>query len=102
MYSRIETDAEATLECGSVFTPIATLANEAGGRAQIMLDDGCYVLCLKLSGRDTEDGSFINDGYREVHHIFPEAFEMLRTLPAPRKGILDGDLAGLAASALTA
>jgi hypothetical protein len=76
MYKQIETDEKAVLDNGVEFTPIATLANEYGGRCQISIDDHCYILRLKQS-----DGRYITTPY-----IFPEAFEVLKTLPTLQLG----------------
>ena len=72
MYKQIETDESATLYNGAEMTPIATLADEYGGRCQITIDDHCYKLSLKQS-----DGT-----YKTTPYIFPEAFEVLKTLPS--------------------
>ena len=92
MYKQVETDEEATLYNGAKFEPVATLADEYGGRCQIDLDDGCYVLCLRREG--AYDGTVPAEGDEDIkgdHHyirtawIFPEAFEVLRNLPPPNK-----------------
>ena len=70
MYVKIATDSEVLLKNGSVANPVATLADQYGGRCQIIIDDHCYVLLLK---RD--------NGYVATSWIFPEAFEVLKTLP---------------------
>lgn len=72
-YKRVETDESYTTISGSKNTPIATLADEYGGRAQIGIDDSCYVLYLIQ-----EDGR-----YKRTAWIFPEAHEALRDLPNP-------------------
>lgn len=72
MYKQVETDGNAVLDNGVEFTPVATLADEYGGRCQISIDDHCYVLRLKQS-----DGK-----YKTTAWIFPEAFEVLKTLPS--------------------
>ena len=74
MFKRIKTDKIATLdtEDNGKFHPIATLADEYGGRCQIGIDDHCYVLYLKKT-----DGN-----YKMTSWIFPEAFEVLKTLPS--------------------
>ena len=72
MYKQVETDKNAVLDNGVEFTPTATLANEYGGRCQISIDDHCYILRLKQS-----DGK-----YKTTAWIFPEAFEVLKTLPS--------------------
>jgi hypothetical protein len=71
MYKQVKTDLIATLEGGGNITPVATLCDESGGRAQIHIDDHCYVLTLQ---RDM--------GYISTAWIFPEAFEVLKTLPS--------------------
>ncbi len=71
MYKQIETDKERVLDNGAVFAPVATLADENGGRCQISIDDHCYVLRLKQ-----EDGT-----YKQTAWIFKEAFNVLKTLP---------------------
>lgn len=71
MYKQVETDPIALLEGGTSFTPVATLVDESGGKAHIHIDDHCYVLTLR---RDL--------GYIYTTHIFPEAFEVLKTLPS--------------------
>lgn len=75
MYKQVETDQVAYLqgaEDNGEFTPVATLADEHGGRCQISIDDHCYILRLKQS-----DGK-----YKTTAWIFPEAFEVLKTLPS--------------------
>jgi len=72
MYKQVETDKNAVLDNGEEFTPVATLADEYGGRCQISIDDHCYILGLKQS-----DGK-----YKTTAWIFPEAFEVLKTLPS--------------------
>lgn len=74
-YKKVETDESYTTTGGSIGTPVATLADEYGGRAQIGTDDGCYVLYLLQ-----EDGS-----YKHTAWIFPEAHEVLKDLPNPRE-----------------
>ena len=76
MYKKIETDKKANLDNDAEFTPVATLADEYGGRAQISIDDHCYILRLKQ-----KDGR-----YKSTPWIFPEAFEVLKTLPSLRRG----------------
>lgn len=72
MYKQVETDKNAVLDNGVEFTPVATLADEYGGRCQISIDDHCYILRLKQS-----DGK-----YKTTAWIFPEVFEVLKTLPS--------------------
>lgn len=72
-YKRVKTDESYATVGGSVNTPVATLADEYGGRAQIGIDDHCYVLYLIQ-----EDGS-----YKRTAWIFSEAHEVLKDLPDP-------------------
>ena len=78
MYKRVKTDKTYVTENGSVSHPIATLADEYGGRAQIGIDDGCYLLYLK---RERDDGSIF---YRRTSWIFPEAHDLLKRLKDPK------------------
>ena len=72
-YKRVETDESFATESGSVEIPVATLTSESGGRAQIGIDDSCYVLYLLQ-----EDGS-----YKRTAWVFSEAHEALKDLPDP-------------------
>ena len=72
MYKQVETYQTAVLDNGVEFTPVATLADEYGGRCQISIDDHCYILRLKQY-----DGK-----YKTTAWIFPEAFEVLKNLPS--------------------
>ena len=72
MYKQVKTDESGVLENGVEFTPIATLADEYGGRCQIDIDDNCYILRLRQS----------NGSYQTTSWIFPEAFEVLKKLPS--------------------
>jgi len=78
MYKQIETDKSFQWDNndGSFDTPLATLADEWGGRAQITVDDHCYVILLR--GR--------NGRYKQTAWIFPEAFDVLKTLPSLARG----------------
>jgi len=78
-YKKVETDKSYTTQSGSVNKPIATLADEYGGRAQIGVDDDCFVLYLLQ-----EDGT-----YKRTAWIFPEAHKVLKDLPDPRKAQLE-------------
>lgn len=73
MYKQIETTPVITLPNGACSKPVATLADEYGSMCQIVRDDHCYVLKLKNN----------NGQYENTTHIFPEAFEVLKTLPNP-------------------
>lgn len=72
-YKQIATDPVAYLDNGAEVRPVTTLADDAGGRAIIIEDDGCYVLCIEKDGK-----------YGMTSWIFPEAFEVLKTLPPLR------------------
>ena len=73
MYKQIKTSPVITLSSGTQTKPVATLEDEYGSICQIVEDDHCYVLKLKN-----------NKGqYENTTHIFPEAFEVLKTLPNP-------------------
>jgi len=74
-YEREATDEKVMMDNREDMHPVATLADEYGGRAQIDVDDGCYVLYLKQP----------DDTYKKTWYIFPEAHEMLKDLPDPRK-----------------
>jgi len=71
MYKKVETDKKAVLDNGVEFTPVATLADEYGGRCQISIDDHCYILSLKQQ----------NGVYKTTPYIFNEAFLVLKQLP---------------------
>lgn len=72
MYKQIKTDKQCKTSGGSTFTPVATLADEYGGRCQISIDDHCYVIMLK-----EDDGT-----YNYTPWIFKEVFEVLKSLPS--------------------
>ena len=73
IYKKVKTDLEYTLDNDEKSKPIATLADEYGGRCQISTDDHCYVLRLKQA----------NGKYKTTPYIFKEAFEVLKNLPSP-------------------
>ena len=70
-----KTDKKVQLANSEWVKPVATLADKYGGRAQVIVDDGCYVLCLKR-----EDGR-----YATVKHWFREAVSALQQLPTEPK-----------------
>lgn len=72
-YKRVETDKKIVLDSGSEVIPVATLADESGGRAQITVDDGCYMLNLLQE----------DDTYKYTAWVFPEAHEVLKDLGNP-------------------
>lgn len=73
MYQQVETAKSVTLDNGSIAEPVASLKDEYGGESHIIIDDGCYVLV-----------NMADDGGKIVSWIYPEAFEVLKTLPSPR------------------
>jgi hypothetical protein len=73
MYKVVETDKEVTWN--SRVTPLLTLADEYGGRAQIIIDDHCLVLLLK-QGVDSENTSY---GYKPTCWWFKEAVNAIFT-----------------------
>lgn len=82
MYKVVDTPTKANLANGVEITPVATLEDEHGGRAFIWVDDHCYQLGLEC----TPTGNLVEDGMpktyvRPTTHIFPEAFQVMKTLP---------------------
>lgn len=77
MYKQIQTDKEIVTANGTKFEPVATLADEFGGRMQILTDDHCYVVAIKK-----EKFGALGD-YYFMNHITYEAFNVLKTLPEP-------------------
>lgn len=72
MYKRVKRDGMFVTENGGTCLSVATLADEYGGRVQIAMDDGCYVLYVQRE-----------KGYRMISHIFPEAHAVLSRLRPP-------------------
>ena len=75
-YEVVETDREVTRVNGAVDKPLMTLADEYGGRAQIVRDDNCYMVLLK---RD--------DGYKHTAWIFDEAARAISDLVLASKEV---------------
>lgn len=75
MYKKVTTDKSAITDNGVEFTPVATLEDEFGGKCQIAIDDNCYVVYLKQI-------IILDTVYKKTPYIFPEAFEVLKTLPS--------------------
>jgi len=73
MYKQVETQKSATMENGADVFVIATLKDEYGGCAHIIVDDHCYMLVLERKGL-----------CRNTPWIFREAFEVLKTLDSPQ------------------
>ena len=78
MYKLVDTTniTNPHLKNGSEISPVATLEDEYGGRAHIWIDDHCYQLGLEREELKA-DGPFVV----AVTHIFPEAFQAMKTLP---------------------
>lgn len=82
MYKIVETDKEISwCELGNIngdrtIYPIVTLADEYGGRCQIVVDDHCYKLMLIQKPTD----KITTEWYKTTPYIFREAFEALKTL----------------------
>jgi hypothetical protein len=79
MYSIIKTDSTIKWEGKNgerSITPILTLADEYGGRCQIIIDDHCYKIMIKTQ---PVDDSF-EELYEPTCYIFREVFEALKTL----------------------
>jgi len=70
MYKQVETASKIILSNGSEATPVATLKDKYGGIANFFIDDHCYLLSIQHKGIDTTTA-----------WIFPEAFNVLKTLP---------------------
>jgi hypothetical protein len=82
MYSQVATAPRAVLESGAEIIPVATLKDGYGGVAHFWIDDHCYVLGLeRLREMDGAAQVVVNP----THHIFPEAFQVLKTLPPLHK-----------------
>ena len=74
MYLVVPTDKRIQSESGGYSTPLMTLADEYGGRAQIVEDDHCLVLMLRQS----------DNTYKSTTHWFSEAILALRLLLWPK------------------
>lgn len=70
MYTVVKTDSKVLMTNGTDAKPLLTLADEHGGRAQIIEDDHCYVLCIA-----NRVGT-----YNKSYYWFPEAAKALMTL----------------------
>jgi hypothetical protein len=61
-----------------------TVASFNGGQSHFILDDHCYVLVNRTPVVQFEGGPpHLGDFYTPSHWIFPEALEVLKTLPPP-------------------
>ena len=77
-YKQVKTDKAITwTREGNLIDPIATLADEHGGRAQIIEDDHCYVLLIERDGI-----------YQTSQHLFPEAVDMIKKLQTPKYALM--------------
>jgi hypothetical protein len=77
MYQQVETDKEIKWE-ESIVNPVATLADEYGGRMQIVVDDHCFVLLIKWIDLQSETKELT---YCPSAWWNREAIEVLKTLP---------------------
>jgi hypothetical protein len=79
MYQQVETDKKVNWnDRGCVAFPVATLADEHGGRQQITVDDHCFML---LNKRAQENFGDVEPVYVETSWWNREAIEVLKTLP---------------------
>lgn len=77
MYKQVETYPQIFLANTAVCRPVASLENEHGSSAHFIVDDHCYVLVH--NAKNSAKGS--SYGHQMTSWIFPEAVEVLRTLP---------------------
>lgn len=77
MYKPTESPRLITLDNGAEAEPVAYLEDEYGGRAAIIEDDHCYVLCLAGNGLSKAESG----GFKPTTHIFAEVLEVMRELP---------------------
>ena len=75
MYQQVETDKE--IVWNSSIQPVATLADEYGGRMQIVVDDHCFVLLIKHKDFSEEEPK---EYYCPSSWWNKEAAEVLKTL----------------------
>ncbi|HVT84083.1 MAG TPA: hypothetical protein VHD35_02730 [Chitinophagaceae bacterium] len=73
MYKQIETVREIFLPSAVIVSPLATLEDECGGRAHIIEDDHCLMLCI-----EQEDGFC-----KPTTHLFREAILVIKNLEFP-------------------
>lgn len=75
-YRLTSLDSSFITNHGSIETPIITLADEYGGRSQIAIDDGCYVLY---------NWAYKSGCYFAVIHWYKEAMNALHIYPKIKK-----------------
>lgn len=80
MYKQIETDNPFVDGKGRQINPIATLADEYGGRVQVTEDDHC-IRCFLARNLPKQEGETY---YEPISYLFPELFEFLKTLETPK------------------
>jgi hypothetical protein len=79
MYQQVETDKKVNWnDNGCVAFPVATLADEYGGRLQITVDDHCFMLLVKRLEEAFNDAEPV---YVHTAWWNREAVEVLKTLP---------------------
>jgi hypothetical protein len=78
MYKVVQTDKE--VKWNGIVHPLLTLADEYGGRAQIVRDDHCLVLLLKTNPdipNVPSEGSPVR-AYKPTYWWFKEAVDAMR------------------------
>lgn len=83
MYKQVETDKPFVDGYGRHIEPIATLADEYGGRVQVTEDDHCIVCFLAVNPGRLNPG-VTKTFYKHIIYLFPELFEFLKTLKTPK------------------
>ena len=88
MYKVTHTDEE--IIWNSVIHPLLTLADEYGGRAQIVNDNHCLVLLLRQE--ESQEGDMAEPRYKPTYWWFDEAVEALMAYNLlQRRGTLSCD-----------
>jgi len=85
MYEQVETD-KPFVDCkGLHINPIATLADQYGGRVQITEDDHQCIVCYltHFSVEYIAPVQQVEARYEPITGLFPELFEFLKTLKTP-------------------
>lgn len=86
MYKRVKTPDWIIHENGDKDACVALLADGYGARAAIIVDDGCYVLCIEREHVDERGHK--EQRFTPIRHWFKEAVEVLRDLPTnPRAAV---------------
>jgi len=77
MYQQVETDKEIVWDSEGGIQPVATLADEYGGRLQIVVDDHCFVLLINHKDFSEEEPK---EYYCPSSWWNKEAVKVLKTL----------------------